>query len=138
MTQPTAQPSPVTIGLDVGDRNTHYCVLDAAKSVVARDSCPTTQTALSKTLSAFGGARVALEAGSQSPWMSRQLRREGFLTHVVDPRRVQLISKDPRRDHDWSIQSANGSTRVSSSCRKRWHLQPQLHSRADRSNAATI
>ncbi len=97
MTQPTAQSSPVTIGLDVGDRITHYCVLDAARSVVARGSFRTTQTALSKTLSDFDGARVALEAGSQSPWMSRHLRGEGFDTHVVDPRRVQLISKDPRK-----------------------------------------
>ncbi len=36
MTQLTAQRSPVTIGLDVGDRNIHYCVLDAAREVVAR------------------------------------------------------------------------------------------------------
>ncbi len=97
MTQSTVQSSPVTIGLDVGDRITHYCVLDAARSVVARGSFRTTQTALSKTLNDFSGARVALEAGSQSPWMSRHLRGEGFDTHVVDPRRVQLISKDPRK-----------------------------------------
>ena len=36
MTKPSAQPHDMTIGLDVGDRNTHYCVLDAARKVVAR------------------------------------------------------------------------------------------------------
>jgi transposase len=97
MTQVIANPSPVTIGLDVGDRNTHHCVLDSARSVVVRGSFATTRKELSKTLAPFRGARVALEAGSQSPWMSRHLRNEGFDVHVVDPRRVQLISKDPRK-----------------------------------------
>ncbi len=97
MTQPTTQLSRVTIGLDVGDRNIHYCVLDAARAVVARGAMATTRTALSKTLAAFSGARVVLEAGSQSPWMSRRLHGEGFDVHVADPRRVQLISKDPRK-----------------------------------------
>lgn len=97
MTQLNAQRSTVTIGLDVGDRNIHYCVLDAARDVVTRGAMKTSPAALSKTLAPFGGARVVLEAGSQSPWMSRQLRGEGFDVHVADPRRVQLISKDPRK-----------------------------------------
>jgi len=87
----------LTIGLDTGDRNIHYCALDASRTVVGRGSFPTTRTALSKTLRKFRGARVALEAGSQSAWMSRQLSSEGFDVHVVDPRRVQLIAKDPRK-----------------------------------------
>ena len=29
--------------------------------------------------------------------MSRHLRKRGFDVHVVDPRRVQMISKDPRK-----------------------------------------
>lgn len=97
MTQLSDHSSPVTIGLDVGDRNIHFCVLDATRAVVARGAFATTPTALSKTLVAFGGGRVVLEAGSQSPWMSRRLRSEGFDVHVADPRRVQLISKDPRK-----------------------------------------
>ncbi len=97
MTQISAQTTPVTIGLDVGDRTTHYCVLDGERSVIARSTFRSTPVALSKTLAQFRGARVALEAGSQSPWMLRQLRNDGFEVHVVDPRRVQLISKDPRK-----------------------------------------
>ena len=65
--------------------------------MVALGALATTPAALSKTLAAFGGGRVVLEAGSQSPWMSRRLRSEGFDVHVADPRRVQLISKDPRK-----------------------------------------
>ena len=97
MTQISTHTTPVTIGLDVGDRTTHYCVLDGERSVIARSTFRSTPAALSKTLAQFRGARVALEAGSLSPWMARQLRNDGFEVHVVDPRRVQLISKDPRK-----------------------------------------
>lgn len=96
MTQTTASTSPVTIGLDVGDRTTHFCVLEN-REVIQRGVCATTRKGLDRALAAFPGAGLVLEAGSQSPWMSRHLRGAGFGVHVVDPRRVQLISKDPRK-----------------------------------------
>lgn len=45
----------------------------------------------------FAGAKVVLEAGSQSPWMARVLRNLSHEVQVADPRRVELISKDPRK-----------------------------------------
>lgn len=97
MTQSIAQPSPLTIGLDVGDRITHACVLDGTKCVVSRVSFPSTAAQLSRALEGFPGARVVLEAGSLSLWMSHYLRDQGFAVHVADPRRVQLIAQDPRK-----------------------------------------
>lgn len=97
MTKLTASLSPMTIGLDVGDRNTHYSVLDAARSVVDRGSMPTTKASIAKKLARFAPCLIVLEAGSQSPWLSRYLEALGFKTLVVDPRRVQLITKDPRK-----------------------------------------
>ncbi len=96
MTQRTPSTCPVTIGLDVGDRTTHFCVL-RDREVVERGVAKTTRPDLEKALAEHVGARVVLEAGSQSPWMSRHLREQGFDVHVADPRRVQLISKDPRK-----------------------------------------
>jgi len=96
MTQPTRSTSPVTIGLDTGDRRIHYCALDG-REVTGRGVCPTTREGLNRALAAWPGARVVLEAGSQSAWMARHLSSQGFDVHVVDPRRVQLISKDPRK-----------------------------------------
>ena len=86
---------PVIIGLDVGDRLTHFCVLEGRE--VTEGKFSTTSGDLRRALKAWPGARVVIEAGSQSPWMSRALRLEGFDVHVADPRRVQLISKDPRK-----------------------------------------
>lgn len=96
MTQLNPAICPVTIGLDVGDRTTHFCVL-RDREVVTRGSTKTTRAGLDEALGQFTGARVVLEAGSQSPWMSRHLQGMGFDVHVADPRRVQLISKDPRK-----------------------------------------
>jgi len=85
----------VTIGLDTGDRTIHCCALED-REVAGRGVCTTTREGLDQALAAWPGARVVLEAGSQSAWMARHLSSQGFDVHVVDPRRVQLISKDPR------------------------------------------
>jgi transposase len=93
----TTGASLITVGLDVGDKRTHWCALDADRKVIARGSFPTTREDLEQALAPFQGAKVVLEAGSQSPWMSRVLRALAYAVQVADPRRVQLISKDPRK-----------------------------------------
>src|SRR5262249_26498244 len=97
MTQSISTVSAITVGLHVGERRTHFCVADGGRAVQARGSLATTKVALLEALQPFAGASVFLEAGSQSPWMSRVLRAEGFAVQVVDPRKVELISKDPRK-----------------------------------------
>lgn len=84
------------LGLDVGDRTTHFCLLQGDQ-VIERGSFPTTLEQLVAAAKKFASARVVLEAGSQSPWMSSALRSLGMLVHVVDPRRIKLISSDPRK-----------------------------------------
>lgn len=97
MTHSTSTSPTMTIGLDVGDSKTHFCVLDSARTVIARGSFPTAAAALRKALAPFAGARVILEAGSQSPWMSRELQAIGYAVQVADARRVQVIATDPRK-----------------------------------------
>lgn len=97
MTHSTPSMFPFTVGLDVGDRRTHFAVVDVARNVTKRGSMKTDRAELQEALAPFAGAKVILEAGSQSPWMSRMLRARGHTVQVVDPRRVQLISKDPRK-----------------------------------------
>ncbi len=98
MTKRNEQTPSLTIGLDVGDRKIHFCVVNESRDVIDRGAFSTNPAQLRKKLSAFEGALVALEAGSQSPWMSRDLRDAGFDVHVVDPRRVKVISTDPRKN----------------------------------------
>jgi transposase len=89
--------SPITVGLDVGDKRIHFEVVDAERRTLAKGSFATNRSALEKALEPYPGAKVILEAGSQSPWMSRVLRSQGYDVLVADPRRVELISKDPRK-----------------------------------------
>lgn len=96
MTHSTRSPLPVIIGLDVGDKTTHFCALREG-AVIGRGKFHTTREGLLEALAEYPKARVVLEAGSQSPWMSRHLASAGFAVHIANPRCVQLLTKDPRK-----------------------------------------
>jgi transposase len=98
MTHPTVTaPSILTVGLDVGDRLTHVCVLDPERRVVERDRLATSEAALRRRFEGTAACRIVLEVGSQSPWMSALLRSLGHEVLVADARRVSLISKSHRK-----------------------------------------
>src|SRR6266542_3131965 len=61
------------VGLDVGDRQSHYCVLDLDGGVVAEGEVKTTEASLRVLFEGKGRMRIALEAGTHSPWISRLL-----------------------------------------------------------------
>lgn len=99
----TASPVVIdTTGLDLGDRTTHLCTLDAQRKVIGRGRFTTTREALTRELGGVAPRRVVIEAGSQSLWVSHLLRDLGHQVMVVDPRRVQKLvagsRKTDRRD----------------------------------------
>ena len=61
----------VTIGLDVSDRYSRYCVVNGSGEVVEEGRLRTTREALEQRFSRDERARVVLETGTHSPWMSR-------------------------------------------------------------------
>jgi transposase len=63
----------VTIGLDLGDRTSHYCFLDEAGNVILEHSLPTTPKGILQVFSRIPCSRIALETKTHSPWASRQL-----------------------------------------------------------------
>lgn len=63
----------LTIGLDLGDRTSRYCILDAEGEVQSEGELPTTKTGLNSLFGKMPSSRVALEVGTHSPWVSRQL-----------------------------------------------------------------
>src|SRR5262249_41681191 len=83
----------ITIGLDVSDRFTEAYAIDANGEFVASWRIPTKAAAFREQLSRDPGARVVLEVGCHSPWISRQLRGDGFEVVVANPRRVRLIAE---------------------------------------------
>ena len=63
----------LTIGLDLGDRSSHFCMLDEVGNVILEDNLPTTSNRIRQVFSKIPRCRIALETGTHSPWVSRQL-----------------------------------------------------------------
>jgi len=88
----------LTIGLDLGDRSSRYCLLDEQGEVIEEGSLPTTRKGLDRVFGAAGRCRLAMEVGTHSPWVSRYLARLGYEVIVANARRVRLISESSRKD----------------------------------------
>ncbi len=65
MSQATT-PSTLTIGIDLGDRKSHICVLDAAGEMVEESRIATTPKALRARFEGLAPTRIALEVGGHS------------------------------------------------------------------------
>jgi transposase len=83
--------SSITIGVDVGDRRSHFCELDEAGEVVRRGDFRTTPAGLKKTLADQAGATVAFETGSHALWIRREVEAAGCTALEANPRQVRLI-----------------------------------------------
>jgi transposase len=83
--------SGLTVGVDLGDRWSRYCVLDEQGQVLEEDTIATTGQAFRKLLSDRPGARVVIEVGTHSPWVQRLLQELGHETITANPRHVRLI-----------------------------------------------
>lgn len=88
----------LTVGLDLGDRHSCYCILDAAANVISTGELPTTKTGLNSLFEKMPPSRVALEVGTHSPWVSRHLAQLGHEAIVANPRLVALIGRSSRKD----------------------------------------
>jgi transposase len=80
-----------TVGMDLGDRTSHFCVLDEDGRVVERSKIQTTREGLRKRFEERSRMRIALEAGTHSPWVSRLLKELGHEVLVANPRKTRLI-----------------------------------------------
>ena len=73
------KPTPITIGMDLGDKHSQYCVLEQNGEV--------SRTGRTKH------CRIAVEVGTHSRWMSRLLQELGQEGIVANARRVRLITE---------------------------------------------
>ena len=92
----------LTIGLDLGDLWSFYCVRDKSGEIILEQKLPTTPEAMKQTFERIPRSLIALETGTHSPWVSRLLTELGHEALVAHAQRVQLISKSTRKDdrHD--------------------------------------
>lgn len=88
----------LTIGLDLGDRFSWYCVLDESGAVLLEQRVSTTAKALQEVFGGMPRSRIALETGTHSPWISRLLSELGHEVIVAHARQVRLIGESRKKD----------------------------------------
>jgi transposase len=82
----------ITAGLDLGDKYSYLCLIDQGSGeVIEEGRLRTTPEALRRRFSSEQPLRVAIEAGTHSPWVSRVLEECGHEVLVANPRKVRLI-----------------------------------------------
>jgi len=88
----------MTVGLDLGDRSSSYCILDEAGEKASEDRVPTTKPALTAVFGKMAPCRIALEVGTHSPWVSRHLSAMGHEVIVANAHRVKLITQSVKKN----------------------------------------
>jgi transposase len=87
-----------TIGIDVSDKTSCYCLLDGGGEIGAEGKVRTTPEAFRQQFGGMAGARIALEAGTHSRWMSELLRECGHEVLVANPRRLRLLTESDKKN----------------------------------------
>ena len=87
-----------TVGIDLGDKMSRYCVVNQDGEVVEEGNF---RNQLSSLEAHFSGEprRIALEAGAQSAWISRELKGLGHDVIVANARELKWITaSDTKND----------------------------------------
>ena len=87
-----------TIGIDLGDKMSHYAILNAEGTLVEEGTFRNHAESI-RTHFSGGRARIALEAGAQSAWISRELQQLGHEVIVANARQLKWITAGDNK-HD--------------------------------------
>jgi len=96
-----------TIGIDLGDKVSRYAIVDEEGVVVEEGSFRNTVESIAKHFGKRGRARVALEVGTQSAWISREFTQLGHEVIVANARQLKWItSSDTKNDKNDAVKLA--------------------------------
>jgi len=88
----------VTIGLDLGDKISRTCEIDAGGNLLKSAAVATTPGAIERYFGGRPRCRVALEVSTHSPWVSRQLKSLGHEDVVANASEVYGKRRRKRRN----------------------------------------
>ena len=89
-----------TVGIDLGDRFSSYCVLNQAGKVTETGRVKTDAEHLRRQFAGQQRMRIAMECGTHSPWISRLLEEPGHQVLVGNARKLQAITKSESKNDD--------------------------------------
>ena len=87
----------LTIGIDLGDRHSDLCAIDRTGEILEESRLPTTPRAFRQRFASMPAARIAIEVGTHSPWITALLKELGHEVVVANPRKLQTIYKSDRK-----------------------------------------
>ena len=88
----------MTAGLDLGDKYSYLCLIDQhSGEVIEEGRLGTTPEALRRRFASEQPMRIAIEAGTHSPWVSRVLEECDHEVLVANSRKLRLIYANKRK-----------------------------------------
>jgi len=104
----------MTAGLDLGDKHSYLCLIDTASGEVMEEGrLRTTPEAFRRRFSSEQPPmRIAIEAGTHSPWASRVLEECGHEVLVANSRKLKLIYANKRKTDEIDAENLARLARV--------------------------
>jgi transposase len=88
----------LTVGVDLGDQWSHYCILGLEGETLAEGQLRTTPQDFAEFFEALNGARVVLEVGTHSAWVQEVIRGYGHAVLVANPRLMEGSKRRKRKN----------------------------------------
>jgi transposase len=102
----TRQPAE-TIGVDLGDKLSHYAILNEEGEVIEEASFRNNAESIAKHFAKQPHARVAMEVGTQSAWIAREFKKLGHEVIVANSGELKWItSSDTKNDRNDAVKLA--------------------------------
>src|SRR5215217_837544 len=103
----------ITAGLDIGDKYSYLFLIDQESGeVVEEGRLRTTPEALRRRFGSEQPMRIAIEAGTHSPWVSRLLEECGHEALVANARKLRLIYSNKRKTDEVDAENLARLARV--------------------------
>jgi transposase len=103
----------ITAGLDLGDKYSYLCLIDTESGeVVEEGRLRTNPKAFRRRFASEQPMRIAIEAGTHSPWVSRLLEECGHEVLVANARKLRLIYANKRKTDEMDAENLARLARV--------------------------
>ena len=103
----------MTAGVDLGDKFSYLCLLDTASGEVMEEGrLRTSLETFKRRFASERPMRIAIEAGTLSPWVSRVLEECGHEVLVANSRKLRLIYANKRKTDEIDAQNLARLARV--------------------------
>ena len=103
----------MTAGLDIGDKYSYLCLIDQHSGEVMEEGrLRTTPEAFRRRFVSEQPMRIAIEAGTHSPWASRVLEECGHEVLVANSRKTRLIYANKRKTDEIDAENLARLARV--------------------------